>query len=124
MHIYSLAYQHFHWVYFNIKMTLYYTMRLLTHAFIILVGKLSEAFGRKPVLIATSLLFLVGSVGCGISQSMFQMIFARAVAGFGGSGLVLLPSIVIHDTVPLEQSSQYQSYINVSQTVSIRRVAI
>ncbi|CDS06787.1 hypothetical protein LRAMOSA09312 [Lichtheimia ramosa] len=84
-----------------------------------LVGKLSEAFGRKPVLIATSLLFLVGSVGCGISQSMFQMIFARAVAGFGGSGLVLLPSIVIHDTVPLEQSSQYQSYINVSQTVTV-----
>lgn len=89
------------------------------HVSIISVGKLSEAFGRKPVLIATSLLFLVGSVGCGVSQSMLQMIAARAVAGFGGSGLVLLPSILIHDLVPLEQSSQYQSYINVSQTVSI-----
>ncbi|KAI7883877.1 MFS general substrate transporter [Lichtheimia hyalospora FSU 10163] len=84
-----------------------------------LVGKLSEAFGRKPVLVTTSLLFLIGSVGCGVSQTMLQMIFARAVAGFGGSGLVLLPSIVIMDHVPLERSSQYQSYINVSQTVTV-----
>ncbi|KAF7727961.1 hypothetical protein EC973_006849 [Apophysomyces ossiformis] len=45
------------------------------------------------------------------------MAIARAVAGFGGGGLVTMAAVVIHDLFPLRQRGQYQSYVNMAQTV-------
>ena len=49
-------------------------------------GKLSDVYGRKPVYAIAMLLFLVGSLLCGLSQSMGQLIAARAVQGLGAGG--------------------------------------
>lgn len=48
---------------------------------------------------------------------MIQLGIARAVAGIGGAGLMVMSSVVIHDLVPIKQRGQYQSYINMAQTV-------
>ncbi|KAI8147652.1 major facilitator superfamily domain-containing protein [Fennellomyces sp. T-0311] len=80
-------------------------------------GKLSDAFGRKPVLVTLCILFLIGSIGCGYAESFMQVIVARAIAGFGGGGLPLLANVIIHDVVPSEKRSSYQSYISTIQTL-------
>ena len=49
-------------------------------------GKLSDVYGRKPVYAIAMLLFLVGSLLCGLSQSIGQLIAARAVQGLGVGG--------------------------------------
>ena len=49
-----------------------------------LLGKLSDLYGRRLVFQTTMGMFIVGSFLCGISQSMGQLIGARAVQGFGG----------------------------------------
>src|SRR3954470_1857558 len=49
-------------------------------------GKLGDLYGRKLVLQATTVLFLVGSVLCGLSQNMTQLILFRAIQGLGGGG--------------------------------------
>ncbi|KAI7850572.1 major facilitator superfamily domain-containing protein [Circinella umbellata] len=84
-----------------------------------LVGKLSDIFGRKIVMILINSLFLIGSIGCGTAQSFNQLILARIIAGLGGGGLTLMANIIIHDLVPLHQRSQYQSYVGAIQTLGV-----
>ncbi|KAI7879290.1 MFS general substrate transporter [Lichtheimia hyalospora FSU 10163] len=84
-----------------------------------LAGKLADLFGRKPVLVVLTLLFLLGSFGCGIADSLVQIIVARAIAGFGGGGVTLMANVVIHDVVPIDKRSQYQSFISMVQTLGI-----
>ena len=49
-------------------------------------GKLGDLIGRKWIFVGALVLFTVGSVVCGISFDMTQMIAGRAVQGLGGGG--------------------------------------
>ncbi|ORZ15842.1 major facilitator superfamily domain-containing protein [Absidia repens] len=80
-------------------------------------AKLSDIFGRKTTLVFVLTFFLVGSFGCGAAQNMVQLGIARAIAGCGGAGLFVMSSVAIHDLVPMKQRGQYQSYINMAQTI-------
>src|ERR1700743_4006259 len=51
-----------------------------------LVGKLGDLFGRKRVFQGAVLFFVVGSVLCGLSQSMAMLVGSRALQGMGGGG--------------------------------------
>src|SRR6266540_3447980 len=48
-----------------------------------LYGKLSDMYGRKPLFIAAILIFLGGSILCGLSGSMTQLITFRGIQGLG-----------------------------------------
>ncbi|RUP42864.1 hypothetical protein BC936DRAFT_137967 [Jimgerdemannia flammicorona] len=52
-----------------------------------LLSKLSDTFGRKPIVLFSISLFLIGSVLCGASVSMLMLIISRAIAGIGGAGV-------------------------------------
>jgi len=71
-------------------------------------GKLSDVYGRKPVYAVAMLLFLIGSLLCGFSQSMGQLIAARAVQGVGAGGLLPLAFIIIGDLFTFEQRARMQ----------------
>ena len=73
-----------------------------------LCGKLSDLYGRKPIYAAAMVLFLIGSLLCGLSQSMLQLIAARAVQGVGAGGLLPLAFIMIGDMFTLEQRARMQ----------------
>ncbi|RDB21176.1 putative transporter C3H1.06c [Hypsizygus marmoreus] len=76
-----------------------------------LYGKLSDLIGRKPVLYASILTFLVGSALCGAAQTMIWLIIARAVQGIGGGGIIQLVNITISDIVPLRERGKYGGLI-------------
>jgi EmrB/QacA subfamily drug resistance transporter len=71
-------------------------------------GKLSDLYGRRPIYAIAMALFLIGSVLCGLSQSMGQLIAARAVQGLGAGGLLPLAFIIIGDLFTLEQRARMQ----------------
>ena len=54
---------------------------LATTASTPLYGKLGDMYGRKPVFLVAILIFLVGSLLSGLSQSMGQLIAFRALQG-------------------------------------------
>jgi EmrB/QacA subfamily drug resistance transporter len=73
-------------------------------------GKLSDMFGRKPILVLGLLVFLAGSALCGMSgefgdlpvlgSGMTQLIVFRAVQGIGGGALMTSAFAVIADLYP------------------------
>ncbi|KAK0114280.1 hypothetical protein ONS95_013775 [Cadophora gregata] len=82
-----------------------------------ITGKLCDIYGRKSVLLVSYVLFAVGSVVCGIGQSMSQVISGRVIAGLGAAGMTVIVSILITDLVPLIQVASWRSYVNVVATI-------
>src|SRR5260221_8848605 len=68
-----------------------------------LVGKLSDQFGRKWFLLTGSLLFLLGSMLAGASQSMDQLIMFRGLQGLGAGIGIALVGTVMADLFPPEK---------------------
>ena len=73
-------------------------------------GKLGDIHGSKLVLQAAIVIFLVGSVLCGLSQTMLQLIAARAVQGAGAGGLMVLVQTIVSTLVAPRERAKYQSW--------------
>jgi EmrB/QacA subfamily drug resistance transporter len=71
-------------------------------------GKLGDLYGRKIVLQVAIVLFLFGSVICGTSQTMNQLILFRWIQGLGGGGLMVTTQAVVGDIVSPRQRGRYQ----------------
>jgi EmrB/QacA subfamily drug resistance transporter len=73
-----------------------------------LYGKLGDLYGRKLVLQAGLVVFLLGSVLCGISQNLTELIAFRALQGLGGGGLMVSAQAAIGDVVSARDRGRYQ----------------
>ena len=71
-------------------------------------GKLSDYFGRKPMLLIGIVLFLAGSVLSGLSQTMWQLILFRGVQGLGAGALFPISLAVIGDLFTPAERGKYQ----------------
>jgi EmrB/QacA subfamily drug resistance transporter len=74
-------------------------------------GKLGDMYGRKPVFLAAIVIFLVGSLLAGLSQSMTELIGFRALQGAGAGGLMVSAQAIIADIVPPRQRGRYMGLI-------------
>jgi EmrB/QacA subfamily drug resistance transporter len=76
-----------------------------------LYGKLSDIYGRRRLFVVAISLFIVGSLLCGIAQSMGQLIAFRALQGLGAGGLIPLSQTVVADLFSPRDRGRYQGYI-------------
>ncbi|HKX06759.1 MAG TPA: MDR family MFS transporter [Stellaceae bacterium] len=74
-------------------------------------GKLSDLYGRRPLLFTAIAIFLVGSALAALAQTMPQLIGARGLQGLGGGGLITLAQTVIADHVSPRERGRYQAYM-------------
>jgi EmrB/QacA subfamily drug resistance transporter len=75
-----------------------------------LYGKLSDMYGRKPLFIAAIFIFLAGSILCGLSGSMTQLVVFRGIQGLGAGGLMTLAMTTMADLVTPRERGRYQGY--------------
>jgi len=83
-----------------------------------LYGKISDMFGRKKIFQTAIIIFLVGSMLCGLAQTMNQLIIFRGLQGIGAGGLMTLVFAIIGDIVPPRMRGRYQGYFGAVFAIS------
>ncbi|KAH3901924.1 uncharacterized protein SCODWIG_01308 [Saccharomycodes ludwigii] len=89
------------------------TAYLLSNAtFQPLYGKISDIFGRKPLLIFSNVCFSIGCWICGRSGGLWWLVLGRFISGIGGGGMTSMSTITTSDLVPLRSRAFYQGVGN------------
>ncbi|MGH3343477.1 MAG: MDR family MFS transporter [Carbonactinosporaceae bacterium] len=76
-----------------------------------LYGKISDLYGRKRIFQFAIVVFVLGSVLCGLVQNMPQLIATRAIQGLGAGGLFALTFTIMADVVSPRERGRYQGYL-------------
>jgi len=85
---------------------------------IALYGRLADVLGKKPMLLLAIGLFLAGSLACGASRDVQQLVLARALQGAGGGGLMTLAMLTVPDLFAPDRRGRYQALLGAAYGVS------
>ncbi|HEU0051611.1 MAG TPA: MDR family MFS transporter [Longimicrobium sp.] len=86
---------------------------LLTQAVSIpIFGKLADMWGRKPVFIAGVVVFLAGSVLCGLAHTMPLLVAFRFLQGLGAGAVQPITTTLAGDLYTLEERGRIQGYLS------------
>lgn len=66
-----------------------------------LSASLSDIFGRKPVMLAGNVVFLLGGLLCALSHKVSMLIAGRVLQGAGGGAMLVLLNVCIADIFSL-----------------------
>ncbi|NYV63940.1 MFS transporter [Bacillus sp. Gen3] len=84
---------------------------LALSAFMPILGKLADLFGRKKIYLISMAFFIGGSIVCGLSQSMTMLLIGRGIQGIGAGGLMPLAMTISSDLFPVEQRAKVQGFM-------------
>jgi DHA1 family bicyclomycin/chloramphenicol resistance-like MFS transporter len=76
-------------------------------------GPLSDRFGRRPVILAGTSLFCIGSVLAGLAPTPELLVLGRMVQAAGSSAGLVLTRTIVHDVYGRERSGQVLAYLTV-----------
>lgn len=75
-----------------------------------LFGALADIRGRRTVFLLSASIFLMGSILCGFSSSMTELIIARTIQGAGGAGLLTVTTALIGDITTIKERPKFYGY--------------
>ena len=75
-------------------------------------GRLSDLYGRRPVLLVSVSIFVAGAVLAALAPGMLALIAARVVQGLGGGGLRAIALAVVGDILPPRERGRVQGYLS------------
>lgn len=84
---------------------------LMNSITVLIYGKLSDLFGRKPILTIGLIIFLLGSILCGFATSMKMLIIFRLIQGFGAGAVTPIATTIIGDIYSAEERAKIQGYL-------------
>jgi MFS family permease len=90
-----------------------FTSYLLTQVVTVpIYGRLSDLYGRKPILLIGVALFVAGSILCGFAPSMFALVLCRTVQGLGAGSLVSVGRTLIGDIFTGPERARMQGVVS------------
>ncbi|GAA4909874.1 MDR family MFS transporter [Streptomyces coeruleoprunus] len=81
-------------------------------------GKLADLFSKKLLVQLALVIYVVGSVVAGTSQSAGMLIACRVVQGIGVGGLSALAQIVMAAMIPPRERGRYSGYLGATFAVA------
>lgn len=81
-------------------------------------GRLADVYGRKPMLLTGSAIFLAGSLLCGLAWSMPMLVVSRAVQGIGAGAIIPITQTIAGDLYPLAQRGRISALLSTVWAVS------
>ena len=76
---------------------------------ILILGPMSDKYGRKPVLIASISISMIFSAACAFTPNITLLIVARAASAFGAGGMVAISTALIKDSYEGKEMSKVLS---------------
>ena len=75
-------------------------------------GKLADLFGRKPILIVGSLIFLIGSAASALAWNMTSLIVFRALQGLGAGSIMDTVNTLAGDLYSVRERARVQGWLS------------
>jgi EmrB/QacA subfamily drug resistance transporter len=75
-------------------------------------GRLSDLYGRRPVLLVSISIFALGAICSALAPSMGALVAARVLQGLGGGGLRAISLAVVGDILPPRERGKVQGYLS------------
>ncbi len=85
----------------------------------LILGPLSDRFGRRPVLLAGMWLFLAADAACAVAGSIEILMVARFLQGFGACGGLVLGRAMVRDVYDRQQAAKILSLVGVLMVAAI-----
>ncbi|KAK2794270.1 hypothetical protein FQN50_009925 [Emmonsiellopsis sp. PD_5] len=81
-------------------------------------GKLSDIWGRKPIILLANFLFLVSSLMCALAPNLTTLLAGRAIQGVGGGGLIILGQVCVGDLFSVRERPLYYAMFGMTWAVA------
>lgn len=78
----------------------------------LIIGPLTDSFGRRRVIFASIILFALSSIACAMAQSIEMLIFTRLFQGVGACGTTVVTMAVVRDIFEDHHTPRIYSYVN------------
>ncbi|QDG77897.1 multidrug effflux MFS transporter [Labrenzia sp. PHM005] len=84
----------------------------------IILGPISDQYGRRPVVVAGMFLFVIGSTLCLLAPTVEFLIGARIIQAFGGGAGLVLARAMVRDVYGREQAASMIGYVTMGMAVA------
>lgn len=84
----------------------------------LIIGPLSDRYGRRPVLLSGVALFVLASLGCALATSFEQLIAMRILQAAGGSSGIALARAVVRDMYDRDEAASKLGYVTMAMVVA------
>ncbi|KAL4918765.1 major facilitator superfamily domain-containing protein, partial [Aspergillus aurantiobrunneus] len=91
---------------------------LTNAAFVPLWGKVSDIWGRKPILLLANFAFLIGSLICALAIDLPMVLAGRAVQGAGAGGIITLANICVSDLFSVRERPLYYALFGTTWAIA------
>lgn len=78
----------------------------------LVIGPISDHFGRRKVSLAVILCFAIGSICCGLAENVYELIGYRIIQALGSCGMIVLGFAMVRDHYTGEKSAKAYSFLN------------
>jgi MFS transporter, DHA1 family, multidrug resistance protein len=103
---------------FEVELTL--SVNLIAHCITaLIVGTMGDKYGRKPVLLISLFIFIIGSVFCSFAAEFWHLIFGRLLQGVGISGPMVLAFLVVADLYSIKEQQRIMGIMNGMVTLAM-----
>jgi MFS transporter, DHA1 family, multidrug resistance protein len=84
----------------------------------LIIGPLSDRFGRRPVLLIGLAIFVMGSLICLMAQDIVLLIFGRIVQAIGGCAGITLSRAIVRDLYGRNQVASMIGYVTMGMAIA------